>query len=155
MTTSDPILDRFADLPVPGKREPVNRQLPGDQFTDEYTEWDANPVTYMFNGIEREFFTISHLAAALGKAPVTIRSWENKGWLPRSPYRSPKPRGATVPGLAPKGKRLWTRAQILGMVKIARQEQVIFNGKKPNERFAKRVLALFHELLEAERVRTP
>jgi hypothetical protein len=149
MNNRDPLLDRFADLDWPGKRKPVNRDL-GAPVKEEPEGWDDKPVMYMYKGQQKEFFTISHLAAALGKSPVTIRSWENKGFLPRSSYRSPRPRRETLPGTARKGKRLWTREQILGILDIASKEGVILNGKPPTPRFYKRVLALFHTLEESD-----
>lgn len=147
MTEHDPLMDRFADL-VPGRRPPVNRTAP--VTAPEPSGWDEKPVRYMFQGQGREFFTISHLAAALGKSAVTIRSWENKGVMPVTPYRSPRPRGNTLPGKQVKGKRLWTREQINGILEIARSEGVILNGKPPTERFAQRVLNLYQQLLEKD-----
>lgn len=146
---SDPILDRFADLPNwPGKRAPVNRKA--DEPKKELQGWDENPVQYKFRGQDREFFTISHFAAALGKSPVTIRSWENKGLMPRTPYRSPRPRGESLPGTKPKGKRLWTREQIEGTLRIASEEKVILNGKTPTQRFAQRVADLYITLSQKD-----
>lgn len=142
----DKILQNFADL-IPGKKAPVNR--PVLTSTPE-VQWDLKPLVYMHNGKEREYFSISHLAAALDKAPVTIRSWENRGLLPPSPYRSPRPRRETIPGRDPKGKRLWTRDQINGIIEIAREEDVIFNGTPPNQRFAERVRILFKTLLDKD-----
>lgn len=146
--TTDPILDRFADLAYPGKRAPVNRSVVPDEPPS--SSWDEKPIRYTFRGVEREFFTISHLAAALNRSVVTIRSWENKGMMPRTPYRSPRPRGDTLQGATPKGKRLWTREQISGILQIAAEERVILNGKPPTERFAQRVLHLYKTLLEKD-----
>lgn len=146
--TNDPLLDRFADLTYPGRRPPVNRTAVAD--SSEKFSWDDKPLKYSFNGAEREFFTISHLAAALSRSVVTIRSWENKGLLPRTPYRSPRPRGDMLPGTPPKGKRLWTREQITGILRIASEEKVILNGKPPTQRFAQRVLELYKTLLNKD-----
>lgn len=145
-TSDDKILERFKDLNYPGKREPVNRKP-----TPEKTpEWDARPIKFMIGGEEAEFYTISNLAEALGRSVVTIRSWENRGLLPRTPYRSPRPRGDMLPGTPRRGKRLWTREQIIGILRIASEEKVILNGKPPNERFAQRVLALYQSLLNKD-----
>jgi hypothetical protein len=141
------LLDRFTDIPVPGKRPPVNRPV------DEPAPlWDTKPITFKVKGKDREFYTISALALALGRAPVTLRSWEDKGLLPSSRYRAPKPRRETVPGVAPKGKRLWTREQIEGILVIAKQEKVILNGKAPSPRFAQRVSQYFNQLLEQDQL---
>ena len=145
---SDPLLKRFEDLNYPGKRVPINRKE--EPAPVEPQGWDENPVHYKFKGVDREFFTISHFAAALGKAPVTIRSWENKGLLPRSPYRSPRPRRGSIPGIAAKGKRLWTREQIEGTLRIASEEKVILNGKTPTKRFAQRVTELYISLSQKD-----
>lgn len=141
------IMKSFEDLKVPGKRKPINRTQEESALSmDE--PWDSKPLVYFVGGKPQEFFPISALAHAIGKASVTIRSWENKGLLPPSPYRSPKPRKETIPGVSPKGRRLWTREQIEGILDIARQEGVILNGKPPTEKFAHRVAMLFRELLD-------
>lgn len=143
---NDPLLDRFSDLNWPGKRKPVNRTMP-EPVREEQEGWDTNPLFYVYQGEKKEFFTISNLAAALGRSPITIRSWENKGVLPKSPYRSPRPRGTKLPGVEAKGKRLWTREQIAGILSIASQEGVILNGKPPTPKFAQRVSELFNTLV--------
>lgn len=150
---SDPLLDRFSDL-VPGKKPPVNRTAEAVQSLLAQESWDEHPVKYFYNGVEHEFFTIGSLAAALGKSVVTIRSWENKGKIPKSPYTSPPPRRETIPGRVPKGKRLWTRAQIEGIIHIAKQEKVILNGKPPTDAFAQKVRVLFQQLLQQEQEQT-
>jgi hypothetical protein len=148
MTSHDPLLDRFSDLTYPGKRTPVNR---GEKVIQvEETGWDDKPIWYVVKGEKREFFTISHLAAALGKSVVTIRSWENKGLLPRTPYSSPRPRGEMLPGTQPRGKRLWTRDQILGTIQIASEERVITNGKPPTKRFYQKVFDLYKTLSQKD-----
>ena len=150
--SADPF-STFDDLKDwPGKKRPVNR--PAEVATPEsgcYDGWDKKPVVYIHGGVSQEFFTIGHLADALGRSPVTIRSWESKGLLPKSPYRSPRPRGETLPGRRSSGKRLWTRDQIEGIIRIARDEQVIFNEKPPTRRFAIRVSELFRDLLTREK----
>jgi hypothetical protein len=132
----------------PGKKRPVNRPEPS-LAEESDADWDVRPVVYIYNGVSREFFTIGHLADALGRSPVTIRSWESKGLLPKSPYRSPRPRGESLPGVA-KGKRLWTRDQIEGILRLAREEGVILNEKPPTKQFTLRVADLFRELLKKD-----
>ena len=134
----------------PGKKRPVNRPEPEKKGPPDPLAWDIKPVVYVHGGVSREFFTIGHLADAFGRSPVTIRSWESKGVLPNSPYRSPRPRGEALPGKQSKGRRLWTRAQIEGMLRIAQEEGVILSGKPPTKQFTQRVAALFRELLEQE-----
>lgn len=148
--TTDKLLERFADLPsFPGRREPVNRK---DPEPEPSTGWDERPTFYMHGGVQTEFFTISHLAAALDRSPVTIRSWESKGLLPRSPYRSPPPQRGSLPGKTTKGRRLWTRRQIDGILSVAKSEGVILNGKPPTAAFADKVRALFQQLLRDEKL---
>ena len=142
-TVNDPIASRFSDIGIPGRR-PVNR---GGALPEVYPDqWDAKPIKYMVKGEMREFFSIGALAAALGVSVQSIRAWENKGLMPRSPYRSPRPRKDMLPGVT-KGKRLWTRDQINGILRIAREEQVILNKKPPTVRFAQRAATLYIELL--------
>ena len=78
------------------------------------------PYKRMLVGKEREpkkMYTIGALSYALGKKPVTVRSWELKGWLPEATYRTSKPRGEQVPGRAIRGKRLYSEEQVLFLVK--------------------------------------
>jgi hypothetical protein len=100
----------------------------------------------MINGEVREFFTISHLAAALGYSVQSIRAWEDKGALPRSPFRSPRTAKPVAGGRSNKGKRLWTREQIEGIVRLARRHKVILNKRPPTQAFARDVKVLFDQL---------
>lgn len=98
----------------------------------------------LVSGIEVEFFSIGDLARALNRQPVTIRAWENEGILPTS--------GWTKPGKDrdPRGRRrLWTRPQVEGIWRIARDEGVLHPGPRINilkTQFTARVKALFVEL---------
>lgn len=100
----------------------------------------------LVNGREIEFFGIGELALVLNRRPVTIRMWENEGILPTS--------GWTKPGKdkAPQGRRrLWTRAQVEGIWRIAREENVLIPGPRVNikkTQFTSRVEALFQSLRE-------
>src|SRR5687767_12360287 len=145
---ADPLLDRFADLQdpakdkasYPGKREPKMRSIKRSApQRDDKPPWDENPVYYMVKGVRREFFTIRHLAAALDYSQQSIRAWENSQLLAKSPFRSPKPRKPTIGGRNTKGKRLWTREQIEGILRIAQEEGVILNKQPPTRAFARRV----------------
>ena len=153
---SDPLLARFSDLEdpaaernYPGKKEPKLRSIKRPQ-PDDKPAWDESPVYYMVKGERREFFTIRHLAAALDYSQQSIRAWENSGLLAKSPFRSPKPRKPTIGGRNTKGKRLWTREQIEGILRIAKEEGVIVNKQPPTRAFARRVAALFREITAAE-----
>lgn len=92
-----------------------------------FDDWDRKPLHRMYKGALTEFFTIGHLSAALGREQVTIRSWEAKGWLPKSKYRAPAPKGEQVPGKAVAGRRLYTREQIEVVITAARKYGVMAN----------------------------
>jgi hypothetical protein len=82
------------------------------------------------NGQPQRFYTIGSVAKALGKTPVTIRSWEAKGWLPSASYRTPAPRKEQIPGKASKGKRLYSKDQLVFLVEA--YERFIVIPKNPN-----------------------
>lgn len=98
----------------------------------------------LLNGVEVEFFTIGQLATALGRRPVTLRKWEADGILPTSGYVKPAKRKD------PRGRRrLWTRAQCEGILRIAYQEGIMEAGKKVSvQSFGAKVRALFEELAQ-------
>jgi len=146
---SDSLAERFDDLDYPGRRKPVNRGTAKTPAVDTPT-WDDRPVRYMVNGEVREFFTISHLAAALGYSVQSIRAWEDKGALPRSPFRSPRTAKPVAGGRSNKGKRLWTREQIEGIVRLARRHNVILNKRPPTAAFARDVKVMFDKLTSSK-----
>lgn len=136
----------FEDLDYPGRRKPKNR---GEAATapPPRAAWDAKPLIYNVDGKAQEFFIIGHLAKALDYSVQSIRAWEDKGLLPRSPYRSPRTARPVAGGRSNKGKRLWTREQIEGIVRLANKHKVILNKKPPTAAFAKDVAALFNSLV--------
>jgi hypothetical protein len=136
----------FGDLDYPGRRKPVNREGPAAPSYHRDDTWSEKPLKYRFAGQDREFYTISHLARALGYSVHAIRLWETQGLMPRTPYRSPH-RGND---LSPKGKRLWTREQIEGILQIAKEEKVLLNRKPPTKVFALRVLDLFLAIMKRD-----
>jgi hypothetical protein len=105
--------------------------------------WDAKPRKYVVGGVETEFFTVGDLATALGRRPVTIRKWEREGIIPKSTYQSTGKDG-DVRGR----RRLYTRAQVEGMVRIAHEEGVLVSHQKPikGTQFTARVIDLFQRL---------
>ena len=141
---SDSLAERFGDLDYPGRRKPVNRGA--DKPASDKALWDDKPARYMVGGEVREFYTISHLATALGYSVQSIRAWEDKGLLPRSPFRSPRTARPVAGGRSDKGKRLWTREQVEGIVRLARRHKVILNKKPPTPAFARDVRVLFQQL---------
>lgn len=91
----------------PGSRR--KRREKTVQTEESLGGWDAQPLIKMHNGQPREFFTVGALAQALGKSTVTIRLWERKAYIPKSPYRLP---GHMRAGGPMPGKRVFTRALI-------------------------------------------
>jgi len=146
--------EKFSDLeyPHPGRRKPVNRDVVTTKSSDP-VEWDHRPAYYKINGERREFFLISHLAKALGYSVQSIRAWEAQGLLARTPYRSPRTKTPVAGGRSNKGKRLWTRQQVEGIVRIARKHRVIFPNRKgvkhpPTPAFAAEVGEFFASLTQ-------
>jgi len=106
-------LDMFNALPdFPGKTPPKNRPSKVRDSIIEDRFNGAKSKMMKVNGIERQFFTVGELAKALNRKPVTIRSWELNGWLPKAKYRTPAPRGVQIPGKVAKGRRLYSLEQV-------------------------------------------
>lgn len=129
----------------PGSRHPI---VPGQQTAERVNDperWDARPRILKIGGVDREFFTIGHLAKALGRKPVTIRGWERAGVIPKPTFRKPSedPRGT---------RRLYTRAQVEGILRIADEEGLMRGDFRPigDTDFTRRVIALFRDLAKAE-----
>jgi hypothetical protein len=137
-------VEGFSDLDYPGRRPPKNR---GTAPPPPPVEWDAKPLYYNVEGKKQEFFIIGHLAKALGYSVQSIRAWEDKGLLPRSPYRSPRTAAPVAGGRSDKGKRLWTREQIEGILALANKHKVILNKKPPTREFARDVAVFFNSLV--------
>ena len=146
MTTTPLAGVGFEDLDYPGRRKPVNRGV-AVAPPSEPNHWDDNPVFYRVNGELKEFFVISHVAKALGRSVQSIRAWEDKGVMPRTPYRSPRTRAVTGTG-SNKGRRLWTREQVEGMLRLAKRHNVILNKKPPTMDFARDLMAFYTSLIE-------
>jgi hypothetical protein len=151
MTTAAATLDQeFAQIGeqfYPGSTRPIVRH-PNRLHTKaapSAADWDAKPRKYVVAGVETEFYTLGNLARALGRQSVTIRKWEREGIIPKSTYQSPgrddDPRGR---------RRLYTREQIEGIVRIAHEEGVLVSHQKPLKatNFTVRVVDLFKRLAE-------
>lgn len=106
------------DKEYPGNTPPKNR---GKHLDSPTHEWLSSlPCTeYSVNGVTKKFYTIGALALAMKRKPVTIRAWESKGWIPAASFRTPPPKGETVPGKAIKGRRLYSEAQLVFLVEAA------------------------------------
>ena len=138
--------DLFDGLDYPGRRKPVNRDKKVKPDPDIQI-WDAHPVSYKIDGVEQEFFLIRHLATALGYSVAALRVWEGKGLMPRPGYRSPiDPSAKPQAHGSYKGRRLWTRAQIETILRLAKKHKVILNRKPPTRAFAIEVGREFNKL---------
>lgn len=107
-----------------------------------FPDWDEKPRLYMVNGVETEFFTTGQMARALGREPVTIRKWERTGLIPMATFQLEGKDGDS------RGRRrLYTRAQVEGIVKIASEEGLFTHRRKPlaQTQFKERVLELFQQ----------
>lgn len=132
----------FQDLrDYPGKRPPALRQQPakGRSGPPELDAWDDHPRILKLNGVDTEFFTIRHVALALGRSPRTIRTWEAKEIIPPATFRAAKPHSSKIKQV---GDRLWTRAQVEAMVRVARDEGVL-KGWAPSRKFTARLIQEF------------
>jgi hypothetical protein len=147
---SEALAEKFQDLDYPGRRKPVNRGTAPKAKVDTEV-WDAKPLKYSIGGEVREFYTISHLAKALDYSVQSIRAWEDKGLLPRTPFRSPKTKGKPQANGSHKGKRLWTREQVEGIVRLAKRHRVILNKRPPSAAFHRDVKVLFDKLHAASK----
>lgn len=103
----------------PGTARPLGVAHPTQGYQgDGVGRWDDDPVYKKISGYYREFFAISHLATALGRAPKTIYKWEANGLFPGATwiYNSESKNGR---------RRFYTRDQIEGVVLIAFEEGVL------------------------------
>lgn len=84
-------------------------------------EWVSPRITLLNTLPSKEYFlrgepavcySIGSVAKVLGKSQVTIRSWEQKGWMPMPKARTAAPQRPTIEGKAVKGRRLYTRQQV-------------------------------------------
>ncbi len=142
----DPLAD-FAGITAPGE-QPVDPTLyPGSKQKRKAVTnpaprgiW-ADYIDLKVRGKTVRFYTIGTLAAALERKPPTIRKWERLGYIPLAEWHTP---GRTLHGQ----KRLYTRPEIEGMVRIADEEGLLgaFNRNVSATNFPARVRKLFKEL---------
>lgn len=121
----DKALEGLPAFNYPGGVKPrrLSRSAP-EESAAVVSDWDRNPTIKKLKGVDTEFFTVGALAEALGLQTVTIRSWERKGWIPKSMYRTPAPPKHPVDGKKPMGRRLYTRSQIEIVIKAAKSSGV-------------------------------
>ena len=125
-------LDMFRDLPdYPGNTKPRNRTAPANKpVANDYLN-GAKSKVYRMGGVDREFFTVGELARALNRKPVTVRMWEQRGWIPKVKYRTAPPAGTQLPGKPTKGRRLYTKNQVECLVEAVERFR-LDDHKAPN-----------------------
>jgi len=109
----------FADLDVyyPGSKRKRRANEPKAVEQVQEKQWDSKPqLKTLPNGKDVELFTVGALAQALGRPFVSIRVWNENGYLPRAPYRLPTKKNKH--GEEHKGRRLYSRAMIEAAVAI-------------------------------------
>jgi len=110
--SDDPILDRFRPPHVGTSLFESEEEGPEET---EAPSWERRGRVYSIKSRDVELFPVGALAEALNRKPTTIRSWESRGWYPKTPIRGP------VQGHTGK-RRLYTREMIEGTVEIAWDE---------------------------------
>lgn len=98
---------------------------------------------YLVGGKQVEFYSIGQLAAALNRSPITVRRWERQGIIPVAKFVKPGTDGDV------RGKRrLYSRAQVEGMVAAARETGILGDlGKAIRDTdFTARVIKIFQEI---------
>lgn len=143
------VIAAFAELGenYPGSTK-KRRAVTGSAAPDSAEEdrWDSHPLMIEIDGVEHEFFQIGALAMALGRTSGTVRKWITNGVIPKARYRTSSP--DAVRG----SRRLWTRAQIEGITRIAREEGLMAHGPcyVSTTEFSARVFELFRVLKATE-----
>ena len=83
----------------------------------------------------------------------SIRAWEAQGLLARTPFRSPRTARPVAGGRSNKGKRLWTREQVEGILRLAKKHKVILPDRRgvkhpPTPAFSQEVGEFFNTLIK-------
>lgn len=130
----------------PGSKTPVKEtklQAPISQLPE--ADELGRSKTFLVDGKPQEFYGVGELASALNRRSVTIRKWESDGTIPNATF--------ILPSDDKRGRRrLYTRAQIEGLKRIAQEEGLLepnANGKwkaLEETKFRTRALQLFKEL---------
>lgn len=112
-----------------------------EKLADEMNSLLGEPRVMMCRGQKRDFYTIGALARALNRSVVTIRKWQDKGFMPKPTFIAPT---EALGG----GIRLYTREQISGLRKIAADEGLLDDLTRAvtQTNFIDRAFALFEEL---------
>ena len=148
---SSDVLANFEDLDYPGQRKPVNRDkkdvVPGPRSGTPNRCITGSPASRrgVLPDLPRGQGTGLQRAVdpCLG-GPGSARSHP----LPITTYGPP-----VAGGRSNKGKRLWTREQVLGIIRIAKKHRVIFPNRRgikhpPTPAFAAEVGEFFASLTQ-------
>jgi MerR HTH family regulatory protein len=124
---------------VPGRTAPDRRPVPSRD--DDRPVWAGRPRTFSKRPGE-EFFEIRILAKQLRRKSNTMRAWHSSGFLPKARFHA-------------YGRRLYTRAQIEGLVRIAEEEGLLRDKRRnpATTHFPQRAKELF-DRIAAEARRT-
>ncbi|MDP9870442.1 MULTISPECIES: hypothetical protein [Streptosporangium] len=146
MSSSTPEIT--ADVALPWRPD----RRPATAFTTDPLAGEK-PQIYDVRGRKVAFYKIGALARVLNRKSDTIRGWEEQGWLPRPPAAFPgrDPRNAAS---AKHGRRrLYTKALIIGIYQIAREEGILEPHARPIQetQFTARVTKLFADHAAHER----
>lgn len=95
----------------------------------------AKGKMFEFNGRVIELFPIGELGKAVGRDPVTLRKWEQVGFLPRT-YRDEC------------GRRLYSAGQIKAMRRILIEENIRSGMAVLKTQFKQKLAEAFKNLLE-------
>lgn len=140
VTPPDPTAPEPAPEFYPGSKRKITRDKPHKLKSPAQDKpWDRNPRKLKAGGVEKEFFTIGALAEAINRKPVTIRSWEASGIMPKARYRTPDV------GDQP-GRRLYTRHQVEGMIELCAKHGILEFSSRPEsipKAFTDDVIALW------------
>lgn len=136
-------MDTFESPFYPGSKQRKDQPRPQNLAAELDPFEGIKPRVYTVKGTEMEFFLIGDLAAALGREAGTVRKWETTGVIPRATFQAPNPNKDQRAR-----RRLYSRAQAEGIVRIAREEDLFpFGWKQVGQtRFTERVIELFRGL---------
>ena len=138
------VLDGLIGGYYPGSKMRAQVRDIQPEYEDEEIPWPKGRILTI-SGYDVECFTTGQLAQLLGgRKAVTIRAWEAEKILPKSGYYVPG-RDGDVRGR----RRYYTRAQVEGVLDIARSEGVLYPSTKisiSKTSFTKRVTDLFLDL---------
>jgi hypothetical protein len=125
----------------PGTTPPRNEAKTVQEYDNAWVVNLPHKEYYVGGNITR-MYPIGSLAKALGKQPVTIRSWEDKGWLPPATFRTPPPNGHQIPGKPSVGRRLYSQEQLLLILET--YQRYIAEGRNDWSNFASHINQHFH-----------